>query len=91
MHRTISTCAVQDGLVYAADFSGYLHCMDAETGKQIWWADLGAEVWGSPLICDGKVYIGNGDGDVDIFKFGKKKEEIATHNMGAPVYGSPVN
>jgi outer membrane protein assembly factor BamB len=90
MHRTISTCAVADGLVYAADFSGYLHCLDAETGKQIWWEDLGAEVWGSPLICDGKVYIGDGDGDVAIFKHGKKKEEIATHNMGAAVYGSPV-
>jgi len=47
-------------------------------------------VWGSPLICDGKVYIGDGDGDVAIFKHGKKKEEVATHNMGAAVYGSPV-
>lgn len=90
MHRTISTCAVADGLVYCADFSGYLHCLDAETGKQLWYEDLESDIWGSPLVCDGKVYIGDGDGDIAIFKHGRNKEEIATHNMGAAVYGSPV-
>jgi outer membrane protein assembly factor BamB len=90
VRRSISTAAVADGLVFVADFSGYLHCLDAETGKQIWWEDLGAEVWGSPLLCDGRVYIGDGDGDVAIFKVAREKELLATHNMGAAVYGSPV-
>jgi outer membrane protein assembly factor BamB len=90
MHRTISTVAVSDGLVYCPDFSGFLHCLDAETGKQVWWEDLESDVWGSPLVCDGKVYVGDGDGDIAIFKAGREKELIATHNMGAAVYGSPV-
>jgi outer membrane protein assembly factor BamB len=90
MHRTISTAAVADGLCYVPDFSGFLHCLDAETGKQLWFEDLESDVWGSPLVCDGKVYIGDGDGDITIFKHGREKEVIATNNMGAPVYGSPV-
>ena len=30
---TVSTVAIADGLVYAADFDGDLHCLDAETGQ----------------------------------------------------------
>jgi outer membrane protein assembly factor BamB len=33
--RTVSTCAVHDGLVYAADLDGFLHCLDAKTGKEL--------------------------------------------------------
>lgn len=90
MHRTISTVAVADGLVYAADFSGYLHCLDAETGKQYWAHDTEAEIWGSPMWIDGKVYVGNGDGDVYIFQAGREDKILAKHSMGAPVYGTPV-
>ena len=31
--RTISTAAVKDGLVYVPDLTGYLHCVDLETGE----------------------------------------------------------
>ncbi|HEX8914289.1 MAG TPA: PQQ-binding-like beta-propeller repeat protein, partial [Humisphaera sp.] len=89
-HRSISTAAVHEGLCYVPDFSGFLHCFDAKTGQKHWSADLEADVWGSPLVCDGKVYIGDGDGKVHIFKTGTKKEEVAVHDMESPVYGSPV-
>jgi outer membrane protein assembly factor BamB len=90
MHRTISSVAVADGLCFAADFSGFLHCLDANTGKQYWGEDLESYVWGSPYLCDGKVYIGNEDGDVRIFAASKEKKAIASHNMGMAVYGTPV-
>ena len=31
--RTMSTCAVHDGLCYAADFDGSVYCLDAKTGR----------------------------------------------------------
>jgi outer membrane protein assembly factor BamB len=90
MHRTISTVAIHDGLVIAPDFSGFVHCLDARTGKKYWTHDMLAAMWGSPLIVDGKVYICDEDGDVCIFELSKEKKLIAEHNLGAAVYCSPV-
>ena len=74
--RTISTVAVHDGLVYAAELDGYLHCLDARPGKQYWEHDLKAGVWGSPYWVDGKVYIGTEDGDVYIFAARQGEAEL---------------
>jgi outer membrane protein assembly factor BamB len=90
IRRSISTAAIQDGILYYADFSGFLHCLDAKTGKPYWVHDLFAAVWGSPLIADGKVYIGDEDGDVLILQFGKEKKVLAEINMGSSVYSTAV-
>ena len=34
-HRTISTVAIHDGIVYAADLSGFLYALDAKTGAAL--------------------------------------------------------
>jgi outer membrane protein assembly factor BamB len=90
IRRSISTAAVADGLVYIADFSGYLHCLDAKTGKELWQHDMLAAVWGSPFVADGKVYLGDEDGDVVVMAHGKAKKLIAEMNMGSAVYGTVV-
>jgi len=89
-HRSISTCAVKDGLVYAADLSGFLYCFDAKTGKQHWKHDLLAAVWGSPYVVDGKVMIGDEEGKVVVLKEGKEKKVLATNDMDGAVYTTPV-
>jgi len=71
--RTMSTCAIHDGLCYACDLAGFLHCLDAKTGKLYWKYDNKSAVWGSPYWVDGKVYLGLEDGDVVIFEHGKDK------------------
>ncbi|HEX9189789.1 MAG TPA: PQQ-binding-like beta-propeller repeat protein [Vicinamibacteria bacterium] len=89
-HRTISTAAIHDGIVYAADLSGFLYALDARTGELHWKHDLLAAVWGSPFVADGRVYIGDEDGDIAILKAGKTKEVIAEPNLGVSVYSTPV-
>ena len=68
MHRTCGTAAIKDGLLFVADFSGLFHCLDAKTGMPHWTHDMLAAAWGSPLIVDGKVYVGDEDGDITVFK-----------------------
>lgn len=90
MNRTIGTCAYADGLLFIMDFSGFLHCFDAETGKRHWAYDLQAATWSSPLIVDGKVYAADEDGDIAIFKVSSTMEKLAEMNVGSAVYTSPV-
>ncbi len=79
--RTVSTCAVHDGLVYAAEVNGYLHCLDAKTGKHYWEEDLRAECWASPLWADGKVYMPDGQGYVHVLAHGKDKKVLKKIDM----------
>ena len=49
-----------------------------------------AAVWGSPLVADGKVYLGDEDGDVVVLQAGREMKKLAEINMGSAVYGAPV-
>ena len=71
--RSISTVAIHDGLVYAPDMSGFLHCLDFGSGKRYWEYDTFSAVWGSPMVVDGNVYLGDEDGDLVILKAGKEQ------------------
>jgi outer membrane protein assembly factor BamB len=90
MHRTMSTATVAGGLVFVPDFSGFLHCLDAATGTPYWSHDLQGALWASPLVADGKVYIGDENGFVRVFAASKEKQVLAEHDMGGKVYSTPV-
>jgi len=89
-NRTMSTVAIIDGLLYTADLSGFVYCMNALTGEVLWTYDTFAAIWGSPYVADGKVYIGDEDGDLTVLKVGKEKEVLHEINMGSAVYTTPV-
>jgi outer membrane protein assembly factor BamB len=73
--RTVSTLAIHNGLVYAAELNGYLHCLDAKTGKKYWVYDLQDSTENSPYYADGKVFLGTSNGDLCVFPHGKQLKE----------------
>ncbi len=89
-HRSISTVAIADGLLYAADLSGFLYCFDVKTGKRHWRYDVASAVWGSPYVVDGKVMLGTEDGDVHVLKHGAELKPINVNHLDNSVYTTPV-
>jgi outer membrane protein assembly factor BamB len=92
IHRSISTVSIDPttGLLFVGDFSGFVYCLDAETGKKYWEYDMKSHVWGSTLAVDGKVYCGDEDGDFRCFAADKKFKLLSEVNMGAPVLSTPI-
>ncbi len=74
--RTLSTACIVDDVIYLSELAGYLHCLDARTGKMYWMFDTRSAIWGSPMYADGKVYVPNEDGDVFVFRHDPKPESI---------------
>lgn len=88
--RTISTVAVHKGIVYAVDYDGRLHALDARTGR-VWWVhETRAHVWGSPYVVGKVVYLGNEDGILTLLAAGKKKKVLREVTFPAPIYSTPV-
>jgi len=87
--RTISTVAIADGLVYAPDLSGFLHCIDFKTGKRYWEYDAFAAIWGSPMVVDGKIFLGDEDGDMVILAAGKEEKVLAEKLFDSSIYSTP--
>jgi outer membrane protein assembly factor BamB len=90
IRRSISTGAVYNGILFYSDFSGFLHALDVKTGKPFWTHDMFAAIWGSPMVIDGKVYLGDEDGDVTVLNADKTLKVISENNMGSSVYSTPV-
>ncbi len=90
--RSISTVSIDptQDLLFISDFSGFVHCLDANTGKLHWIHDMKAQMWGSTLVADGKVYVGDQDGDFCVLTAGREKKVINEVNLGYPMFGTPV-
>jgi outer membrane protein assembly factor BamB len=85
-----SLVAIHDGLLIALGFDGIVHCLNPKTGERYWQHDTRAQLLGSPLIVDQKVYVTTADGDLFIFALAKEKRPLARYNYGQYIFSSPV-
>lgn len=92
IRRSVSTVSIdpETGLLFVADFSGFVYCLDANTGKLFWTHDMKAHVWSSTMVADGRVFVADEDGDLTVLSAKPEKQVLFEVNLGAPVYASPV-
>ena len=88
--RTMSTAAITEDVLYISDLSGFLYALDPQTGEHFWTYDSFAAVWSSPFVADGKVYLGDEDGDIVVLRAGKELEELNEMYMGSAIYTTPL-
>lgn len=101
----LSSPALADGVLYVPEDSGDLFAFDAKTGKQLWKYRYGTEVRGAPLVADGKVYLFDVKGRLNIIKLvdkGRKapdeddtfvyifKERIGNKTVQTETNGTPI-
>jgi outer membrane protein assembly factor BamB len=86
--ETCCTPAVYDGMVFATDCGGVIHCVDAATGKPLWTHKLEGDFWASTLVADGKVYAGTRKGQFIVLAATKEKRVISKIDLHEPISGT---
>ena len=89
IRSTASTVAIADGLIYVTDAGGSVYCLDADTG-QLHWTHKTGIVWSSPLVADGKVYVGTHTNGLLVFAHGKEKKILFESASTMDIVGSPA-
>ena len=69
-------CLFVQWVIVAADYSGYVYCLDAKVESYTGFT-IRKLMWGSPLVADGKVYIGDEDGDFVVLASDKKMKLLS--------------
>ncbi|MEC7717229.1 MAG: PQQ-binding-like beta-propeller repeat protein [Planctomycetota bacterium] len=76
--------------LYMVSERGIMTCLNANTGEAHWTARLEGNFSSSPLFADGKIYVGNRDGQVFVLRPGREFNLIATNELDSALMASPV-
>ena len=86
--HVLGTVAVHDGLVFLADCGRKMHCVDAVTGQPYWTQEIKGEVWASPMVADGKVYLGTREGEYWVWAATRERKVLSQTKLSGPINGT---
>jgi outer membrane protein assembly factor BamB len=84
-----SPLVVGDELYLVSD-KGIASCLDALTGSVRWSERLGGNFSSSPLFADGRIYVGNRDGETFVIEPGGEFRLLATNRLDGQIYATPA-
>jgi outer membrane protein assembly factor BamB len=79
-----------EGLLYLATSYGVIACYDAATGEKQWEHEAGNGFYSSPVIADGRLYLGDLSGTFYVFKASREKNLLAIPKLGENAYATPA-
>jgi len=88
--HVLSTPAILNDLIFITDAGRKVHCLEIKTGKPFWVHETDGEFWGSPMVADGKLFVGTRRGDFWIFEAEKEKKVLCRTQLGSPVSATPM-
>jgi len=86
----VPSLLVHDGLIYAVEDTGIVHCYQASDGKQIWVRRLGGDFSASPVFGGKFVYLVNEAGRMFVMKPGPEALVVAENNLHDGGFATPA-
>ncbi|MSU62439.1 MAG: pyrrolo-quinoline quinone [Pedosphaera sp.] len=83
--HVLSTPAIHGDLLFIADCGRKLRCLEMNTGKPVWTHDINGDVWASPMVADGKVYLGTRSGAFYVLGASREKHVLSEIELGSPI------
>lgn len=76
--------------LYMVSDNGVATCLDAKTGETLWTERLGGNFSSSPLYADGRIYVGNREGETFVIAPGREFKLLATNSLEGTIMASPA-
>lgn len=76
--------------LYFVDDGGFLTCLDARSGEEIYRERLGGNFSSSPIFADGKIYLGSREGVVSVIAPGRKFTLLGRNEMPGSIMATPA-
>jgi len=87
----VPCCLTSGQHIYFVNDRGFAGCFEIKTGKQVWLERLPeASFSGSPVLVDGKVYVGSEQGDVWVFAAEPTFKLLARNTLGETIRSTPA-
>lgn len=84
-----SPLLIGDELYIVAD-KGIVTCLDAKTGDTRWTERIGGNFCSSPLFAEGRIYVGNREGQTFVFAPGQEFKLLATNQLDGQIMATPA-